>query len=166
MNKRNYKIECVGCRRVFAALRPTDKFCSSPCRHSYKFQTLTPERKLARKQRLRKWNDENKARRRDYMLRYTYGISSEKYEELLTAQNHCCAICKRHEKNFKRRMAVEHNHKTREIQGIVCDHCNRSLLGRLRDPALFRAAADYLENSHTGLFVPEPTRKRRRKKKK
>lgn len=99
------------------------------------------------------------------MLKYTYGITSEQYEELLDKQKRCCAICERHESNFNKKMHVEHNHQTGEVQGIVCDYCNTRLLGKIRDPVLFRRAAEYLENSHTGWFVPERKKRKRRRKK-
>lgn len=41
-------------------------------------------------------------------------------------------------------LAVDHNHKTGKVRGLLCRRCNQAL-GKLEDdPALFEAAATYL----------------------
>lgn len=112
------------------------------------------------------WKHKNPDNARDNYYRRNYGITLNQYNELLEKQNHCCAICKRHESEFKTNLAVEHNHKTKEIQGLCCTYCNRNLLGKIRDAKLFHSAGDYLENNHTGWFVPDKKRKRPYKKRK
>jgi hypothetical protein len=42
----------------------------------------------------------------------------------------------------------------------LCHFCNRRLIGRHRNPELFRNAAEYLSKG-TGLFVPKKKRKRK-----
>ncbi|RUP39318.1 MAG: endonuclease VII [Acinetobacter sp.] len=96
-------------------------------------------------------------------LKSTYGITEEKYEELLKSQKGCCAVCKRHYKNFKVRLAVDHDHKTREIFGLLCTYCNHRFIGRDRDPNRYLAAAEYLSKG-TGLFVPEKKSKKSKRK--
>lgn len=49
---------------------------------------------------------------------------------LALAQGNCCAICKKHESMFKRRLAVDHNHATSKVRGLLCFRCNKFLLGR------------------------------------
>lgn len=45
-----------------------------------------------------------------------------------------------------RRLAVDHNHETGQIRGLLCSNCNRAI-GLLRDDAgLMRKAADYVDN--------------------
>lgn len=111
----------------------------------------------------KQWKHKNPDRVRNSYLLATYGITLEQYNELLEKQNGCCAVCKRHHTQFKTNLAVEHDHHTKEIQGLCCAYCNRNLIGRIRDPSLFRAAAEYLEFSHTGWYVP--VRKKKKKKK-
>lgn len=163
MNTKTYELVCLDCNKDFLALRPKDKFCSQTCR--WRWRDKQPEAKVRKKISHKKWRSWNFHHRRNYMLKYTYGITSEQYEELLDKQKRCCAICERHESNFNKKMHVEHNHQTGEVQGIVCDYCNTRLLGKIRDPVLFRRAAEYLENSHTGWFVPERKKRKRRRKK-
>jgi hypothetical protein len=97
---------------------------------------------------------------REGHLRRKYGITTETYEKLLEAQSHSCGVCSKHESTFAIRLAVDHNHRTGEIRGLLCAYCNHRLVGRHTDPELLQAVVDYLRNS-TGLFVPK--KKRRRK---
>lgn len=52
-----------------------------------------------------------------------------------------CAICGKHERRFKKRLAVDHNHKTGKVRSLLCFPCNRFLVGRL---TLEKAKAVYL----------------------
>ena len=85
--------------------------------------------------------------RRQRLKRY-YGITLEDFERMSEEQNHCCAICNTHVDEARihnNTFCVDHNHKTGEVRGLLCHYCNTAL-GKLQDnPALLRAAADYLE---------------------
>lgn len=107
--------------------------------------------------------EERKARSREHHLRSKYGISSEQYNSLLKSQDGKCGVCERAAEEFKTRLAVDHNHATGEIRGLLCSYCNHRLIGRHRDPKLLRKMADYVERG-TGWFVPKKTRPVKRKK--
>ena len=73
------------------------------------------------------------------------------YETLLEKQNWVCAVClspetmvdKRSGKT--RRLAVDHNHATGMVRGLLCCACNQTI-GRLKEnPDTLRRLADYLE---------------------
>lgn len=70
-----------------------------------------------------------------------YGITSEQYEALYEAQGGRCAICQR-ATGATKRLAVDHDHVTGFVRGLLCKPCNRDVLGHLRDSvmALIRAA--------------------------
>lgn len=51
-------------------------------------------------------------------------------QKLSDAQQQSCAICKKHESHFKKRLAVDHNHKTSKVRGLLCYRCNKFLVGR------------------------------------
>lgn len=53
-----------------------------------------------------------------------YGITLEEYNQKLESQQYCCAICKQHESNFARKLAVDHNHETGQIRDLLCPKCN------------------------------------------
>lgn len=51
--------------------------------------------------------------------------SQSRYREtLLLAQEGECAICGKHESEFKRQLALDHNHETGEPRGLLCTNCN------------------------------------------
>ena len=73
-----------------------------------------------------------------------YGITIEKYEILLAEQNGCCAICLAVTGSDGKRLAVDHNHETGEVRGLLCDNCNTGL-GMFKDnPSLLAKAINYL----------------------
>ena len=90
-----------------------------------------------------------KARRletnRACLLKSRYGITLTQYNELFLKQNGVCAICKKACSTGKR-LAVDHDHKTRRIRGLLCRQCNRGI-GHFEDePALLKIAAEYVES--------------------
>ncbi|MFG3582579.1 endonuclease VII domain-containing protein [Streptomyces sp. NPDC047990] len=89
--------------------------------------------------------DTRRAASRNARLQATYGLSSEEYALLFAYQGGRCAICK---ETRRSNLAVDHDHKTEAIRGLLCQRCNGQLLARgARDrPEVLRAAADYLED--------------------
>lgn len=104
-----------------------------------------------------------KAKQRNSYLLRTYGITLKQYLGLLEGQGGGCAVCGRTPSEEGRNLAVDHDHKTREIFGLLCLRCNKYLIGRIRDSSLFAAAAAYLY-AGTGLFTPVKKKRRKRKK--
>lgn len=68
-------------------------------------------------------------RRRNH-LRRMYGMTEQQYDEMLSSQLSRCAICGTDQCGTGRRFAVDHNHKTGEIRGLLCRSCN-GFLGTL-----------------------------------
>lgn len=90
---------------------------------------------------------EAKARRRDLHLQRSYGITSEDYDRMFAAQGGRCGLCGNEGSNTERsaELAVDHDHETGVVRGLLCHDCNTGL-GKLGDdPALLRKAADYVE---------------------
>lgn len=115
------------------------------------------------------WKDyrkkQDKLSKRDYMLRWNYGITEIQYQDLFQKQNGCCWVCGKHQSKLKRSLAVDHLHRPPfPIRGLLCNFCNRYVIARHSDPLLFDKAAAYLRQE-TGLFAIPSKRKRRRRKK-
>lgn len=51
-------------------------------------------------------------------------------EELIKKHGDKCAICDKPRSAFKKRLALDHNHKTGKIRGLLCYRCNKFILGR------------------------------------
>ena len=111
-------------------------------------------------------SEAQRERARWYNIKYKFGIHQAEYEELLERQEFRCFICQRHKDEFTKELAVDHDHHTGEVRGLLCQHCNQQVLGRHRDPVLFERAALYLRLPPTGWFVPKrkPRKKKRKKK--
>jgi hypothetical protein len=68
---------------------------------------------------------------------------------MLEEQEGRCAICRSDDVGWHRkdRWAVDHDHVTGKVRGLLCHHCN-SLLGQARDsPLILFLAAAYLERN-------------------
>ncbi len=87
----------------------------------------------------KKDNDRTSEARRGWHMKKRYSLTLKGYNEKLKQQNYSCAICGKKEKVKDRRtknpisLAVDHNHKTKFIRGLLCNFCNRCLLRHLRD---------------------------------
>jgi Recombination endonuclease VII len=77
---------------------------------------------------------------RTYHLTRRYGITAEEADFLLERQEGLCAICLSAPAGH-----VDHDHGTGVVRALLCFNCNGGL-GQFRDdPAVLRAAADYVE---------------------
>lgn len=73
-------------------------------------------------------------------------MTEEQYADLLQQQDHKCAICGLAAGASKQRLAVDHNHATGQVRGLLCRRCNLGI-GQLKDSVeLLRKAIDYLES--------------------
>lgn len=59
------------------------------------------------------------------MVEKTYGITSEQYWALYEAQGGRCAIC-RWATGKAKRLAVDHDHDTGLVLGLLCGRCNQN----------------------------------------
>jgi hypothetical protein len=72
-----------------------------------------------------------------------YGLGPGDYERIYAAQGGRCAICRR-ATGATKKLAVDHDHATGEVRGLLCSSCNRAI-GHLRDdPEAFMRAQIYL----------------------
>ena len=105
---------------------------------------------------MRRWQERNRERydaaRRAHKFR-RYGLSLADFERLCEAQGDRCAICRSPETDGWD-LAVDHDHMTGKVRGLLCRRCNAGL-GLLRDDEqLLRRAADYLASAmSTGPLV-------------
>lgn len=76
----------------------------------------------------------------------TYGITAEEYDAIYRAQGGKCYICQR-ATGARRRLAVDHDHGTGYVRGLLCKTCNYRVLGHLRDDTeAFQRAIEYINN--------------------
>jgi hypothetical protein len=77
-------------------------------------------------------------------LQAEYGITIEEYDALLAAQGGKCAICGTEQCATGKAFAVDHDHDTGMVRGLLCKDCNIGL-GMFKDDTFrLKAALDYL----------------------
>lgn len=87
-------------------------------------------------------------------LRYDYDLDKSTAEDLMTRKHGPCQVCGSEEtlkgKNFhgKRRLSVDHDHRTRQLRGLLCNTCNQTIGFAKEDPTRLRLLAAYLEAHH------------------
>jgi hypothetical protein len=109
-------------------------------------------------------SDSKKNSRNRYLLK-RFGITEEQYAKLLQDQDEACAVCKRPARSFKTRLCVDHDHRTGHVRGLLCNYCNRRIVGRHRRDAgaiLLKAAFEYLEREYPGYLVPPHIKKKKK----
>lgn len=96
-------------------------------------------------------------RRNRYKIRAKkYGISFERFNELLALQGNSCAICRKvfNDQNTPR---VDHDHRCCPggknnkvcgacVRGLLCGKCNSALGMLYDDPVLLQAGSEYLKS--------------------
>lgn len=82
-----------------------------------------------------------------HRLKQLYGITRDDYNNMLDAQDNCCAICKTHKDTLTRALAVDHCHDTGNVRGLLCNRCNRALGQFEDDIELLKAAVSYMRRT-------------------
>ena len=92
-----------------------------------------------KKARQNHWNRQNRSSlmkgrwkyHRNTRLRFKYGISEHTYRVLLERQGNKCFFCgidaDTYHKEQNKHLAVDHNHETGKVRGILCNLCNTRL---------------------------------------
>lgn len=75
-------------------------------------------------------------------LRRLFNITPEEYDLVLAYQEGTCFICRT--PPGKTRLAVDHDHKTGLVRGLVCWRCNAAIAKLGDDPSRAMRAFDYL----------------------
>jgi hypothetical protein len=105
------------------------------CKECFKVASRASREKLGREHR------------KNYELRWHYGIGLEEYSEMFDEQGGKC-VCGATEGRLDRKsLFVDHDHETGLIRGLLCNKCNRAI-GLVDDPASLRALADYIESAN------------------
>ena len=148
----NIEKKCTACNE-FKALHEFHQAATSSygvqnkCKECYKKVYQENREEMLAKQREYQQNNKEKISAYNFKrhIRDRYGLSEEEYDALSV---NGCSICGTHDD-----LAVDHDHTTTKVRGILCRNCNRGL-GIFKDNIYFllRAAA-YLEEKQ-GCAIP------------
>jgi len=147
---RKWKGKCKKCEQIHNIewKNKNRDLCNKYRRKSYFKNILTAK----------KYRQKNKDRIKNYMKDYRkknvnhfqnnfrkhkYGLSENEFNEMLLNQGGMCAICG-FNKNFP---AVDHNHVTGRVRGLLCGACNKGI-GHLKEDVLVMEKAIKYLNFH------------------
>lgn len=92
-------------------------------------------------------------KRKNEYLKSRRNMTIEDFNAILKKQNHKCGVCETLTPG-KRGWCVDHSHRTNQIRGILCGHCN-SLIGFARESTqTLIFAAEYLKHHHSLEYPP------------
>lgn len=82
-------------------------------------------------------------------LKNKYGLTIKDYNNMLKQQGGVCAICRKKEKDKRndkiKNLAVDHNHKTGKVRGLLCAECNKSIGYSNEDISILQKCIKYLK---------------------
>lgn len=82
-------------------------------------------RKMVKENRLKKLQENPEAVKLEQWknhIKYTYGLTIERYNEMKEEQQYKCKICKKEVK-----LHIDHCHTTKKVRGLLCIKCNSGL---------------------------------------
>lgn len=103
----------------------------------------TDEGRAKNKARSKPLSVEAKDRARAVTRLREFGITEDDYQTMLIQQGGLCAICGG--SNGERRLAVDHDHKTGKVRGLICGHCNLGIGLLQDDTSILEKAITYLK---------------------
>ncbi len=95
------------------------------------------------------WRGKNPAYGRDYNRLKKFGVSRERYDQMLAAQGGRCGICRSDNPRSRRvaTFAIDHCHATGVVRGLLCIPCNVAI-GMFKDsPERAISASQYLSRT-------------------
>ena len=119
---------CTGCKNMYP-LHVFDRQATTKTGYSYYCKACKSAKRkpsYGMKERLKK-----------------YGITQEKFNQMMNEQGGLCAICK---KDISETAYIDHCHTSLEVRGLLCHHCNSGLGMFFDNPEYLRAAIDYLSD--------------------
>lgn len=71
-----------------------------------------------------------KRKTRNKLKKWTSRDFEKERAEFFKKQDGKCGICGKPQTAFKKRLNLDHNHKTLQIRGLLCYYCNKFVVGR------------------------------------
>ena len=81
----------------------------------------------------KKYRENNRDKRKNVMLKLRFNIDLETYNSMYAEQNGVCKLCgleesaRKNNSEEKRMLAVDHDHNTGAVRGLLCASCNVQL---------------------------------------
>lgn len=92
--------------------------------------------------------DKSAAAARRYRLRKKYGLTEAQLASMCAAQDGKCTLCRK-----KKRLVVDHCHRTGVVRGLLCGSCNTGLGSLCDDVGVLERAIAYLGSTQPQVVV-------------
>lgn len=107
------------------------------------------KRTIRNKEKNKKYYQENKIKYKKVYLKRHYNITIEDYKRMFREQKGKCEICNKKETakdsyNKLKRLSVDHNHKTGNVRGLLCQRCNTGVGYFMESIESLKGAIKYL----------------------
>lgn len=89
----------------------------------------------------------SKDRLKSYQVKAAFGITYEEWVKLMESRGWACEICGRETESSGRTLAIDHDHSTGDIRGVLCQRCNCAIGLLSENDETLRSAIDYLNRS-------------------
>jgi len=127
---------CATCNEV----KPLSEFYKNPTGKDGYFIHC----KFCHMKKSKKWAEDNVERYKNNELIRRYGITWQKFNDMIEDQSGQCAICATHFVTSKNTQ-VDHCHLNNNVRGLLCNHCNL-VLGHAKDSVqILENAVEYLK---------------------
>lgn len=146
--------KCKSCYRSYYARNAERIRANSRDHYQRNKEKLIAQNKsyrAAHPERLAIWRANDYKRQRARTLMECFGITMEQRAKMFHEQQGKCAICKRDESKFVKSLAVDHDHKTGIVRGLLCGSCNRALGYFQESEENLREAIEYLSRAKVRL---------------
>lgn len=127
------------------------------CTARYNKARKVQKRALLMKQKI-EWDKKNRRESnivyRHASIKHKFGITIQDYIQLSEKQEHKCAVCLKPETiidlrivptDKRKNLAVDHNHTTGKVRGLLCTRCNFALGYMLEDFDSILRLAKYIQ---------------------
>ena len=139
--------QCPQCHERFSRTGNRQVYCSSACRMARYDASPKGKARYARKARYNA-SPKGKATQARYDLRRKLrdlGIDRDIYDGFLHDQDNRCGICRKPGTD-KLRLAIDHNHVTGRVRGLLCRNCNSRVLPMFEnDPGRAARLVEWLD---------------------
>ena len=97
-----------------------------------KFRKYYKDNRETRLECASKYRESHKVATAERNLKRLYGVTRDRKTELFKLQGNKCKCCSTSDPSHKHGWAVDHDHITESIRGVICHKCNTNI-GRLGD---------------------------------
>ena len=83
---------------------------------------------------------------------YTKAQIDRMRRELVEKHGNFCAVCGKPREAFQKSLAVDHDHKSGKIRGLLCYRCNKFLVGRFTTKTILPVVMYLIKYEYEGVL--------------